>query len=46
MRQLEFTLIDGHVGSLIDQNGVWALKYSPDWLRSPRPLASATALRV
>ncbi|MCO6057242.1 HipA domain-containing protein [Pseudomonas sp. MOB-449] len=36
MRQLEVTINNEHVGSLIDQNGVWALAYSSDWLNNPR----------
>ncbi|BAN50130.1 HipA domain-containing protein [Metapseudomonas resinovorans] len=36
MRQLEVSINNEHVGSLIDQNGAWALEYSADWLNNPR----------
>lgn len=35
MRSLEVVINSDHVGSLKDQNGIWSLEYTPDWIKKP-----------
>lgn len=44
MRELEIWINEIRVGSLSEQNGLWSLTYSSEWIRSPASYALAPSL--